>query len=197
MSSAVKPKPAVDVIDERLVQTDRELLGNMLTSQEAWNNLVALCDRYCSRFGGTEEEKGARDYLLDRMAAYGVDNPRSEEFSYTGWTRGSASLQLVSPVTQELPCISLIYTGSCDVEGELVYVGHGTPADFESVKDQIPGRIVMVSAWSPPYYWRRLHRGEKLARATALGAKGFIWMRCAMVQSYLLALKVHGVRAGP
>jgi len=164
-------------MDERLVQTDRELLGDVLTSQEAWNNLVALCDRFGSRFGGTEAEKGARDYLLDKMVTYGLDNPHPEEFSYTGWARGSASLEILSPVTQELPCISLIYTGSCDVEGELVYVGHGTPADFESMRDQIPGRIVMVSAWSPSYFWRRLHRGEKLARATALGAKGFLWMR--------------------
>ncbi len=156
---------------------DRELAGDLFTSREAWNNLVVLCDRFGSRFGGTEGEIGARDYLVAKMKEYGLDNPHTEEFAYNGWFRGTAQLEVTSPVVKEFPCISLPYTGTADVEAEFLYVGHGTPADFESLRNQIPGKIVMVSAWSPNYYRRGIHRCEKIGRAIALGAKGFIWMR--------------------
>jgi Iap family predicted aminopeptidase len=163
--------------DSRLAAADRELIGDVFSSRAAWDNLVVLCDRFGSRFGGTEGERGARDFILQRMADYGLDDPHTEEFQYTGWVRGTATFECLSPAPKEYPCISLPYTGTHDIEGEVLYVGHGTPADFAVLADQIPGNIVMVSARSPSYFRRGVHRCGKIGRAIALGAKGFIWMR--------------------
>jgi len=164
-------------MDSGFLDAEKQLIGELTTSREAWSNLVVLCDQFGSRFGGTEDEKGARDFLLSKMQQYSLDNPHTEEFSYTGWVRGVTTFESTSPQAKEFPAIALPYTGTHDVEGELLYVGYGTPTDFGAYADQIPGKIVMAAARSPSYYRRGIHRCEKIGRAIALGAKGFVWMR--------------------
>ncbi|MDP2872927.1 MAG: M28 family peptidase [Bacillota bacterium] len=164
-------------MDNGFLEAEKQLIGDLATSREAWNNLVVLCDRFGSRFGGTEGEKGARDYILGKMREYGLDDPHTEEFSYTGWVRGVTTLESTAPQAQEFPVIALPYTGTHDIEGELLHVGYGTPTDFGAYADHIPGKIVMAAARSPSYYRRGIHRCEKIGRAIALGARGFIWMR--------------------
>jgi Zn-dependent M28 family amino/carboxypeptidase len=96
---------------------------------------------------------------------------------HNAWTRGLAKLETISPMSKELKCISLPYNVASSVEGEVVYVGHGTPDDYEAAGDSIRGKIVMANAKSPSYFHRGVHRAEKLGRAIAGGAIGFIWMR--------------------
>lgn len=154
-------------------------MGELLTSTEAFQNLTVLCDRFGSRFGGTEGEKGAIKYLLSKYEEYGLENVHKEEFPFNAWVRGDhASLEVLSPVPQQLKCIALPYNIGSTIEGELVYLGHGTPDDYASLgEDALRGKIVMVSALSPDYWPRGMHRGEKLGRAIKAGAIGFIWMR--------------------
>ncbi len=160
-----------------LQEAEKRIIGDLVTSREAWSNLVVLCDRFGSRFGGTEGEKGARDFILSRMREYGLDDSHTEEFKFTGWTRGVTTLETINPIAKEFPVMALPYTGTHEIEGEVLYVGYGTPTDFGALADQISGKIVMCSARSPSYYRRNVHRCEKIGRAIALGAKGFIWMR--------------------
>ena len=156
---------------------ERQLAGDLLLSREAWSNLVVLCDRFGSRFGGTQGEQGARDFILAKMKEYKLDDAHTEEFEFTGWTRGVTTLESINPVVKEFPAIALPYTGTHEVAGEVLYVGYGTPTDFAAMAAEIPGKIVMCAAKSPSYYRRGIHRCEKIGRAIALGAKGFIWMR--------------------
>ncbi len=160
-----------------IMTAEKEIVGELLTSVEGYKNLTVLCDRFGSRFGGTEGEKGAIEYLLSKYDEYGLENVHKEEFMFNGWTRGEASLKALTPIAQKLKCISLPYNVGSSVEGELIYVGHGTPEEYESLGEAIRGKIVMVSALSPDYYPRGMHRGEKLGRAIEGGAIGFIWMR--------------------
>ena len=163
--------------DEKIQSADRDIIAELLTSNEGYKNLVVLCDRFGSRFGGTEGDRGAVEFLLSRFQEYGLENVHKEEFMHNGWTRGPARLETTSPQAAEFKCISLPYNLASIVEGELYYVGHGTPDEYEAAGDAIKGKIVMANAKSPAYFHRGIHRAEKIGRAIAGGAIGFIWMR--------------------
>ena len=163
--------------DQRITLADRDIVAELFTSDEAYRNLVVLCDQFGSRFGGTEGEKGAVEYMLSKFKEYGLENVHKEEFTYNGWQRGPAKLESITPHATEIKCISLPYTTAAQVEGEIVYVGYGTPDEFEAAGDKIAGKIVMANAKSPAFFRRSVHRAEKIGRAVAGGAKGFIWMR--------------------
>lgn len=156
---------------------DRALISEIWTSNEAYQSLVELCDRFGSRFGGTEGERQAARFLGEKMKGYGLENVHAEEFEYPGWIRGSARLGVIEPVHRELECLALPGCVSANVEAELLCLGHGTPGEFEYHADQINGRIVMTTNKSPAYVRRYMHRHEKYSRAVAAGAVGFIWMK--------------------
>jgi Zn-dependent M28 family amino/carboxypeptidase len=163
-----------------MVESDfeKKMIGDILTSDESQRNLEALCE-FGSRWGGTEGEEKAVEYMINKFREYDLENPHREPFEYKSWTRGSTSLDVTAPKEMELPCISLPYSPSTPpggVEGELVSVGDGTPQEFELAKDNIPGNIVMISSRTPPYFNRWMHRCEKLGRAIRMGAKAFIFM---------------------
>ncbi len=160
-----------------LAALDRAVIGDVWTSDEAYKNLVYLCDECGSRFGGTESEREAVDYLLAKMNEYGLEDVHTEEFEYTGWARGTAKLQSTSPERREFPCIALPYCGAATVEGQLVFLGSGHPDVYAEKAAEIKGNIVMVTTESPPDLKRTMHRMEKFGRAVAAGATAFIWMR--------------------
>ncbi len=159
-----------------LREVDRQIIADAWTSDAAYELVERLCA--CgSRFPGTPGEREAAELLVAQMNRWGLSNVRLEPFEYPGWTRGSCQLDIVAPEEHQLPAISLPHTGTFDVEAEVVDVGYGTPALFDSMAAEIAGRIVLVDAKSPAYFRRGIHRMEKYGRAVAAGAVGFIWMR--------------------
>src|SRR5579864_4847172 len=162
--------------DDALSAADQALCGDLWTSRAAWENLVRLCDDYGSRFAGTAEEAGAAEFLAARLREYGLENVHIEPFTFNGWRRGPARLEVLAPVAREVPCIALPYCPGGTVEGELVNLGNGTPGDFEAAGD-LTGKVALIAARSPAYVGRGVHRKEKYGRAIAAGAAGVLWMR--------------------
>lgn len=162
---------------ERIAAADRDIIAELATSDEGYKNLVVLCDKFGSRFGGTPEDRQAVEYMLGKFKEYGLENVHAEEFMHNAWVRGPATVHTVSPEKAEFKCISLPYNVASSAEGELVYVGHGTAWEYEAAGDSIKGKIVMANAKSPNWFPRGVHRAEKIGRAIAGGAIGFIWMR--------------------
>ena len=56
---------------------EKDIIGEIWTSDEPYRNLVTLCDEIGSRFGGTTSEMAARDYMIEKMKHYGL---RKEDF---------------------------------------------------------------------------------------------------------------------
>lgn len=165
------------VFSSEMTRADREIIGDIWTSESAYENLVTLCDDFGSRFGGTEGERQAAEFMVRKLREYGLDNACLEAFPYNGWIRGSARLEAVQPHAASFDCIALPYCGTAEVEGDLVFLGHGAPEDYEEKRHQIQGNIVMVSTQSPQFARRQMHRMEKYGRALEAGATAFIWMR--------------------
>ncbi len=158
------------------LEIDRNIVGDVFTSDEAWENLRILTDEFGSRFGGTPGEKQAAEFLAEKMRSYGLANVALEPVPYLSWTRADASLELLAPVQKTIPCISLPQSPAAEVEAELVDMKEGAPRDFDSRSPEIEGKIVLTSSETGPIgVQRRVHRKEKLGRSILAGAAGFIF----------------------
>ncbi len=158
------------------LQLDRQLVGDIYTSQEVMENLTVLCDDYGSRFAGTPEEYAAANFIAERFKYYGLQSVKLEEYPYAGWTRGTARLEILEPMQRALHCISLPYCPAGDITGELISAGCGSPAEYSALGDASAGKLVMAQSSSPPDLGRWVHRKEKFERAVLGGASAFIFV---------------------
>ena len=127
---------------------DQKIVGDIYTSGESMENLSVLCDDYGSRFGGTEGERLAADFIKAKYEEYGLSNAHLEPFEYLGWERGEVKLEIISPIQKEIPCITLPHSPPVDMEGEIF----------------------------PKKVKRWVHRQEKYGRSLMAGAIGFIFV---------------------
>jgi aminopeptidase YwaD len=162
----------------RTRELEKQIIGEVWTSSELYASVEQLCD-FGSRFAGTESERQARDFVMSKFRAWGLENVRLATFDYLGWARGEASLRIVTPLQRDLPSVlSLVYSPSTPPAGlraMVVDVGLGTKAEYTGKGDKIRGHFVMVSADSPSD-GRWVHRREKYGRAVAAGAVGFLFV---------------------
>ena len=153
---------------------DRALVADLYLSRQGHAVLAELVERFGPRFGGSDQERGAAAFLAEYLGGLGLQAAHSEAFATIGWERAPARLLADGA---ELPCVALSLCPPGEASGELVYLGDGAPAEYAAHADRIRGNIVMVSTATPAGYPRGMHRVEKLGRAAALGAAGFIWLR--------------------
>jgi aminopeptidase YwaD len=109
------------------------------------DDLAAIGNRYA----GTPGEATARDYLLERFQAVGLEDVRLEAFPYLGYDRGSATCTLAR---LEFECHPLQYTATGEAAGEAIYLGDATEADFERADAggiDLAGKIVVVHSMFP------------------------------------------------
>jgi aminopeptidase YwaD len=153
------------------------MVGDIYTSPEVMDTLTVLCDDFGSRFGGTEGEKQAVEFIKSKLEEYGLKNVHLEPVEYLGWRRGDVTLEILSPVQMTIPCISLPHSPPADLEATIVDVGDGGPADFQKTGDALAGKIAMVNSKTQPRGVRRwVHRNEKYGRSLLAGAVGFIFV---------------------
>jgi Zn-dependent M28 family amino/carboxypeptidase len=156
---------------------DQQIVGDIFTSSEVMDNLTMLCDEFGSRFGGTAGERQAAEFIKARLEEYGLSNVHFEPVDYVSWTRGEAKLEIVSPIQKEIPCITLPHSPPTNLEGTIIDMGEGSPADFDQRAAEIEGKIVMTNSVIYPKKSKRwIHRGEKYGRSLLAGATGFIFV---------------------
>ena len=132
-------------------EIDRKIVGDIYTTPVIRENLRTLTDDFGSRFGGTEGERLAAEFLRDQLVACGLENVAMEPVAYTGWQRGEARLEILEPVQQTIDCISLPHSPAGVVEAELVDLGDAAPARIVARGEELTGKIAMVnSVVSPP-----------------------------------------------
>ncbi len=159
-----------------LHKLDREVLADLYLSREGAQFVEDLVHGFGARFGGSENERKAADFIQKKFEGFGL-KAWKEEFHCMGWTRKETKLTVTSPKETVMDCIALPFCPPGVVEAPLVYLGEGDPQTYEDNRERLKGAIAMVSTATPRYYHRAMHRGEKLGRALEAGVIGFIWMR--------------------
>src|SRR5258706_10876972 len=157
-------RPPVD-----FTQLDKDLLGRLWTAPDLWDTLAYLCDACHGRFAGTDDERRAQAYLVQRLQTYGLDHVALEPFTMRGWTRGQAWLTVLDDGDRlALPCIALPGSPGCDFEAEVVDVGRGSAEDYARLGPALARQIALHTA--PGVARPTMHRA-----AAAAGAAAFIF----------------------
>jgi aminopeptidase YwaD len=163
---------------DALARAERAVLGEVWSSDEAYRNLLYLCDVVGDRWAGSASERQGGEYLRGKAADYGLRDARLQEFRHQGWTRGPVELRITAPVDRAVAAIALPYTPAADLEAEAIWVDQGDAAAYERLgPDACRGKIVVSWAESTaPPGGHAPHRREKFGWALAAGAIAFLFV---------------------
>ncbi|MFC7202924.1 M28 family peptidase [Haloferax namakaokahaiae] len=133
------------------------------------SQLTAIGDH----MAGSDGDERAGELVAQTFDDAGVRDVAYDEFELAHWTRGETTLELTAPDERTFEAIALPYAPAGDVEGPLVDVGYGTPAEIDD--HDVEGALVVASTTTPSG-GRFVHRMEKFGYAIDSGAVGFLFV---------------------
>ena len=147
------------------------LLGQALSTDRAWEDLVSLADGIGPRLAGSEGLDRAIAWGVERMKEAGFDAVGTEEVMVPVWVRGAERVSMLAPVQRELPMLGLgrsVGSGG-PIEADVVVVGSFD--ELAGLPDEdVAGRIVL---WDVPFttYGETVpYRGRGASEAARRGA---------------------------
>lgn len=154
--------------------TDFEIAaGRIWGSRAILDDFQSLC-ALGGRFGGTNSEARAREFLAARLAEATGGSVHRDTVAYRGWDRGPARFVLSDG--RNFPACALVRSPATSPGGlraPVLDLGRGTPADFALSAERIPGHVVLVRH---EYMLAagHIHRRRKYEMAKAAGAVAFL-----------------------
>jgi carboxypeptidase Q len=145
-------------------------------------NLRRLTDEVGGRVSGSPEMAKAVEWAVAAFRAAGV---AVHTESYTlphAWSEGATRLDVLGPVTFPVSLVSVGLspaTSAESLEAPLVFIGHGTEADFVRAGAPLKGAILLVHT-EVSYTWSDLFREYDIPppvieRAVKAGAAAILW----------------------
>jgi carboxypeptidase Q len=114
------------------------IAGQGMMSNEAFDDLEELSDYIGGRVTGSPEAGQAIEWGMQKMRAMGLENVRAEKWKISrGWTRVSASAELVVPIHRRLTVDSMGWVGSTKAGGEEAEV---VPVNSNQLEDEMKNK---------------------------------------------------------
>ncbi|WP_340153531.1 M20/M25/M40 family metallo-hydrolase [uncultured Marivirga sp.] len=165
---------------ETKTEKDENVLASINTevkeNSKAYVNLEKMISEIGHRLTGSKNGAEAEEYTYNLFKSYGFEDVEYHEFEVEAWARDSVSLEVNDNEVAEV--VSLGHSPvSADIEHEVIDVNNGLRADFDSLKDEVKGKIALVYIGildGSPEGLKNIHRSEKTALAIEYGAKGII-----------------------
>jgi len=175
-NDAARPAgPAEDGTRPALVR----IAGEGFMNSQAFAYLTDLSDNIGARVTGSPEGQKSIDWGLAKMKAIGLTNVRAENYSiWKGWTRGTASAEMLAPLHRKLYVESMGWTASTAPNGTDADVVTANLFDMDGEIQNIHrfrGKIVLMKPQGSP-------------------KKGF-WLIFAQYGDFLVALQKAGAVA--
>jgi len=152
-----------------------DVLNEIMRSATLLADLGAMAD--CGgRLAGSQSEQLCHRWLMERLKRTESAVVREQVFQHEGWRRRSATLEIVGGSCNPIRCHSLILSPDTRDQGlvaEVVDVGRGTTADFDSVGSKLKGRIALVEH-EYPFGSNSIHRRVKYDRSRDEGCVAFM-----------------------
>lgn len=124
----------------------RRITERALADEAAFERLAYLVDTFGPRFSGTQSLEDAIDWVLDEMAADGLENVRGEEVMVPRWVRGREALTMIAPRRAALDILGLggsVGTPEEGITADVLVVR--SRADLNARADEARGRIVLFN----------------------------------------------------
>ena len=157
------------------------IAGEGFYNSHAFAYLTELSDNVGGRVTGSPEAQHAIDWGLAKMKTIGLANVHDEKWSmWKGWTRGTASAELLAPLHRSLTVDSMGWTGSTPeggIEAEVVTANlFDMDAEMANIS-RFRGKIVMMKPEGVPKqnFWMIFAEyGDFLKQLHNAGAVGVI-----------------------
>ena len=145
-------------------EIEQRVVNEIFSASQAWENMQVLADDIGSRLAGSCGEVAARDFLVETLGLYGLDEVNVEPFSHLGWECKGEELRVVDPVHREILCRCAGLSPAADrIEAELVFLKKCDLEEVEARREEIKGRMVIA-----PYH--PVPRQVKMPIVAAAGA---------------------------
>ncbi len=165
---------------DELIDVFQKINSEVTTNSKAYETLAEACSKIGHRLTGSKNGKKAEEYAYNLMQSYGFKNVKYFPFEVEAWSRDTVSLQIAPDNSDDFRTVTVTALASTPVSskihGSIIDVGNGLEADFDKLKDQIKGKVVLVNLGlvGLPKETKNLHRSEKTALAIKYGAIGEI-----------------------
>jgi carboxypeptidase Q len=132
-----------------LQNTAKQLAGSIYTGP-SMTTLRELTDDYGGRLSGSPAYNRAVDWAIAKFRSYAIQDVHTETFMLpTGWQRGPARGEIVSPISRVLHVESLGWAPSTPpggVNGQVVLIDEISADAIKAKAAQIKGKIVMLDS---------------------------------------------------
>jgi Iap family predicted aminopeptidase len=153
--------------------TWRNIAGSAMLDNQSYNVLERICDEAGGRLMGTVQNERAVEIMVGELKRIGLQ-PKLEEFSAPGWTRGADIVEMTLPVRRELRAKALGYVEKTPrFSAGVVYAKYGMEEDYASISPA--GKIVLVTQEKPENK-EALLRYEAIDIAASKGAKAILFI---------------------
>jgi carboxypeptidase Q len=147
-ASDVAPEPASPATDGTLPALT-SIAGEGMLNSHAYDYLEQLSDDIGGRVTGSPACQRAIEWGVEKMKAIGLENVHTEKWQMSrGWTRVSASAELLEPVERRLKVDSMGWVGSTPAggaEGEVVPVNdYDLDNEMKQNASSWAGKILLV-----------------------------------------------------
>ena len=160
------PAPAPPSLEEGAAL----LLGQALSSDEAWNELAYLCDHIGHRLAGSSGLEQAVAWGAEELEADGLE-VQLEPVRVPVWIRGEERVELLAPMQRRLEVLTLggsVGTAPEGLEAEVMVVG--SYEELEQRGAEAQGRIVLFDDPWVDYGQAVQYRGHGASAAAKQGA---------------------------
>ncbi len=160
-----------DEIQRQYASVAQRIIDRAIDSQEGFDRLAFMCDRFGARFSGSPQLEQAIDWCLKTMRSDGLEEVRGEEVKVPHWVRGEESVTMLEPRRHPCPMLGLggsVGTPEEGVEAEVIVVRDFD--ELERAKARIPGKIVLFNAPFTEYGKTVVFRSRGAIEAAKLGA---------------------------
>ena len=147
------------------------LIAAALADEAAYERLALLVDRFGPRLSGSDNLERALDWILEEMAADGLENVAAQPVMVPHWVRNAESLRLVEPRPDELPMLGLggsVGTPEGGITAEVLVVD--SFEDLEARAEEAEGRIVLFDVPFTSYGETVQYRTNGAVAAARAGA---------------------------
>lgn len=165
--------------ETKKVETQAELFARIDTeikqNAKGYETLKEATETVGHRLTGSENGAKAEEYTYNKFKEYGFEDVKYQTFEVEAWSRGTVSLNIDG---EPIKVVTLGHSPvKSEISGEIVDMGNGLEADYQSKPNAVKGKIALVYInilEGSPEGLTNLHRSEKTALAIKYGAKGII-----------------------
>ena len=129
---------------------DRFLMGEAWAGSRITEYRDYLCHEIGSRWGGSEGDFRAAEYIRGQMSLHGLESVRIEQFNLDTWNYTNASAR-IADTSETLEIKPFLRCPSLNITAPVVDLGYGTPRDIAAAGDVVRGAIVVLNLAPEPF----------------------------------------------